>query len=404
VAITPEQVKNQEFPIRLKGYDPDLVRHFLADVAQAYRATIRDQGAQWALANISDDMAAVLRAAHDAADKVVALAEQEAAEVRLKAEAEAESILADADGYSTKVREDADTEAHRALAVLKRAQGEATTVTRDAGAARELLEAAQEQADKLLADARAEAAQLRAGEGDVVAATRNAAEADELHLLAEQRYEEAQQSAAALLHEAEARAAQVRQEADALVAERRREASEDREQARILLERTQAQADLVRREAEEQAAAVCRLAEREARSRVQKLQEQAAEIHRAAESEARDRVQAILSEAQRRLDALEVTEQQLHERIFAAQQEFQGVVQKLLGDPNATIDLTDDHPMVVLGGRMEEGDLGDSLEVFVEELHTDAPTPRYGGSRVDPGTVQRMVSAAVDRALEHSRT
>jgi hypothetical protein len=149
---------------------------------------------------------------------------------------------------------------------------------------------------------------------------------------------------------------------------------------------------------------VCRLAEREARSRVQKMQEQAAEIHRAAESEARERVQAVLSDAQRRLDSLEATEQQLHERIFAAQQEFQGVVQKLLGDPNATIDLTDDHPMVVLGGRLQEGDLGDPLEVFVEELHTDAPAPRVGGARVDPGTVQRMVSAAVDRALEHSRT
>src|SRR5262245_66655115 len=88
-----------------------MVRSFLAEVAQAYRATIRDQGAQWALSNISDDLAAVLRAAHDAAERVVTLAQTEAAEARTRAEAEAKGILSDAEAYATSVREDADEEA-----------------------------------------------------------------------------------------------------------------------------------------------------------------------------------------------------------------------------------------------------------------------------------------------------
>jgi DivIVA domain-containing protein len=399
VAITPEQVKNQEFPIRLKGYDPELVRSFLAEVAQGYRATIRDQGAQWALANISDDLAAVLRAAHDAADRVVAIAETEAAEARTRAEAEAKGIIADAESYATKAREEADAEARRALQVLKRAQGEASSVTRDAEEAKQLLDDAREQAACIVSSAQVEARKAIEAVVPDQEIARRIAETEELHTVATQRFAEAEQAAANAHTNADAVVARIRQDAEEYAANRRREATEDREKARLVLERTEEKARGLLRQAEEQASAVQRLAEREARNRVQQIHDQMAEIQRAAENEARERVQSILAEAQIRLDALEETERSLQDRISAAQREFQSIVHRLVGS-NATIDLTEQEPMVVLGGRLD-----DPLDVFVEELHSERDLPRNGdsGGRVDRLTVQRMVSAAVDRALEHSR-
>jgi DivIVA domain-containing protein len=399
VAITPEQVKNQEFPVRLKGYDPELVRSFLAEVAQAYRATIRDQGAQWALANISDDLAAVLRAAHDAADRVIAMAEMQAAEMRTRAEAEAKGIVGDAEGYATKIRDEADDEARRALQVLKRAQGEATSVTRDAEEAKHLLDEAREQAATIVSSAQTEARKVIEGVVPDEEIARRVAETEELHSVAMQRFTDAEQALAKATADAEAVAGRMRQDAEEYAANRRREATEDREKARLVLERSEEKARAVLRQAEEQASAVQRLAEREARSRVQQIHDQMAEIQRAAENEARERVQSILAEAQSRLDALEETERALQDRISAAQREFQSIVHRLVGS-NATIDLTDQEPMVVLGGRLD-----DPLDVFVEELHSERDLPRNGdsGGRVDRLTVQRMVSAAVDRALEHSR-
>jgi hypothetical protein len=241
---------------------------------------------------------------------------------------------------------------------------------------------------------------LREGASPDAETARRVAETEELHTLASQRFDEVQQSAATAMSEAEAYATRLRQEADEYSSTRRLEATEDREQARLLLERTEEQSRALLREAGEQAAAVQRLAEREARNRVQQIHDQMTEIQRAAENEARERVQGILAEAQSRLEMLEECERQLQNRISAAQREFQSIVHRLVGTTDATIDLTDEEPMVVLGGRLD-----DPLDVFVEELHSERELARNGdsGTRVDRLTVQRMVSAAVDRALEHSR-
>jgi DivIVA domain-containing protein len=304
VAITPAQVRNQEFPIRLKGYDPDTVRAFLAEVAAAYRATIRDEGAQWALHNISDDLAAVVRAAHAAAEKVLASAEDEAEACRTKAEIEAGVIRHEAEVYAERARSDADAEAARAIQVLKRTQGQAADVHRDADEAR-----------SLLADARTQAEQIIA--------------------------------------EAESRAAYVHDEAAAALATHRAEAMADREEARALLERIEARARDLLASAERDAAEIRRVATRDARARVLELHEQGEEVRATAEEQARARVAEVLREGQARLDALDATERAMQDRLQAAQQEFQEIVHRLLVSDQTTIDLTEDEPFVILDGRYD---------------------------------------------------
>jgi len=341
VAITPEQVRNQEFPVRLKGYDPDAVRAFLVEVAAAYRATIRDEGAQWALHNISDDLAAVLRAAHGAAEKVLASAEAEAAERRAKADIEAAVIRREAEEYAEQTRADADAEAARAIQVLKRTQGKAADVHRDADEVR-----------SLLADARAQAEQIVA--------------------------------------EAEARAAYVHEEAAAALAAHRAEAMADREEARELLERIEARARDLLTAAEHEAAEITRLATREARARVLEIHEQAEEVRAVAEAQARDRVAEVLRDGQQRLDELEHAERAMQDRLHEAQREFQEIVRRLLASDDTTIDLTDDEPLVVLDGRYDEGQ--------------PAGSARSGADAPGDDLVHTMVSAAVGRAADAGRT
>jgi DivIVA domain-containing protein len=188
VAITPEQVKNQEFPVRIKGYEPEAVRRFLVEVAAAYRATIRDQGAQWALANISDDLAAVLRAAHNAAEKVMTHAEADAAEVRQEADHEADTRLAAAEVESIQLLRDARGEAEvlrheaeeQARTLRERSEAQADAIRRQAEAdGRRILaesqaraeqarhdceEETRRQIDSVLADASARIDELQATE------------------------------------------------------------------------------------------------------------------------------------------------------------------------------------------------------------------------------------------------
>jgi DivIVA domain-containing protein len=342
VAITPEQVKNREFTVRLKGYDPEEVRSFLAEVAAAYRATIRDQGAQWALSNISDDMAAVLRAAHETAEKVLAQAETQADELRSRAEAAA--ALRDSE---------ADENTRLAVEVLKRAQGRADRVAQDCLDARKALEDARHQAQEIVGAALAEATGVRADVGELAERERRAADAEARLELASKQADEAKSTAATILFEAE---------------------------------QTAAQASAALTEANERAATILRAAEREARLRAQQLEEQGRQIAELSESEARVRVQAVLSEGQRQVDTLEAEEQRLRERIMSVQNAFDSVVTRLLTEDDTTLDLTDEEPMVVIGGSYaaEGGHSG--------EGPADAPPAP------DTDLVRRMVSAAVGSA------
>lgn len=370
MAITPEQVKNQEFPVRIKGYEPEAVRRFLVEVAAAYRATIRDQGAQWALANISDDLAAVLRAAHNAAEKVMTHAEADAAEVRQKADREADTRLA----------------------------------------------AAEVESIQLLRDTRGEAETLR--------------------------------------HEAEEQARTLREQAEAQADEIRRQAEAD---SRRILADTQARADQVRHESEEEtrrqidgvlADATARIDELQATERV--LETRIRTIHEEFQQLTRrmgpgttidltaDRPVVIVDERfelPEDIDDLGPDADEAHEaaraqavgrgsstRTTVEQADGAGVVHDLRGNGNghdgngnghggnghAPTGPVDQHR----GGTAGDHDVSDDeLTQFVRDLQLGSgpPTsplaahrPGDAGGRVDRSTVQRMVSAAVDRALAHS--
>lgn len=143
MAMTPEQIQHREFPVRLKGYDPDEVRRFLDQVAAVFRVAVADDEGR---APSSDgDLAQVLAAANVAADKVIADAERQASALVTKADAK---------------HARADEHAARAQKILERAQARSAAIADDCRDARQALTDAEAKAADIVAQAQEDAAEI----------------------------------------------------------------------------------------------------------------------------------------------------------------------------------------------------------------------------------------------------
>jgi DivIVA domain-containing protein len=141
--MTPEQIKHREFPVRLKGYDPDEVRRFLDQVAAVFRVAVADEGGQAPTGD--SDLAKVLAAAHEAAEKIVLDAERQAAALVAKAE----------DKHAR-----ADEHAARAKQILERAQERYATISADCNEAKQTLADAESRAADIVAAAQEDASKV----------------------------------------------------------------------------------------------------------------------------------------------------------------------------------------------------------------------------------------------------
>lgn len=128
-----EELENRAFTTKMRGYDPDEVQAFLADVAR----TLRDhkKQADRAYQAVGEEMGEMLQQARDRADAMIADAEQKAAgiladasaaaeETRSEAQAEAEETRSAAQAEATVTRGSADQDAARTRAEAERAAAE----------------------------------------------------------------------------------------------------------------------------------------------------------------------------------------------------------------------------------------------------------------------------------------
>jgi DivIVA domain-containing protein len=197
--MTPEQIKHREFPVRLKGYDPNEVRKYLDQVAAVFRVAVADDDRP--VPATEDDLTSVLVAGHEAAAKVVADAEREAA-----------SLLAKADEKHRQATEDAE----RAKHILERAQERSAVINADCHDAQQALADAEAKAEKIMADAREDASQVVLTERAEAAAREIEAR---IEIETRARLDQVDAAADAKLAELDAYVAERRSEADADAAE-----------------------------------------------------------------------------------------------------------------------------------------------------------------------------------------
>lgn len=111
--LDPDEIERREFLVSLRGYDRDEVHEFLATIAAGVRDLLGSGGGDRprTAAEIGDDftrlgqeVASLLRAAQESADRIVAEARTEADDLRGFAERDREAILTAASKLSSTVR------------------------------------------------------------------------------------------------------------------------------------------------------------------------------------------------------------------------------------------------------------------------------------------------------------
>lgn len=163
--LSPEEIKNRDFLVALRGYDKDEVVSFLHEVASQYAdlmaeaALARQNGPSGPppadpFADLGDHVASVMRAATESANQRQRESEEEAASIRRAAREEAEHAAAEA-RLELDVASDLRADAEREAAQLRSAaQEEAEQVRNEA---RQVLD----QAMEARAAVEREAAELR---------------------------------------------------------------------------------------------------------------------------------------------------------------------------------------------------------------------------------------------------
>ena len=137
MSLTPDQIADKEFLVGLRGYDQDEVRSFLRTVAEAFRSAGTPDaapaapaapagGTDWA--NLGDEIAAVLRTAHEQAATLRSDAEKEVQALRQQAEADAASTRSQADAHAEATRAEAEQARDEAGSKLAAAQDEALSL------------------------------------------------------------------------------------------------------------------------------------------------------------------------------------------------------------------------------------------------------------------------------------
>jgi len=119
MALTPEDIESRKFRTVRKGYAPDEVKAFLAEVSQA----MRPQQLRPGLVHVADEVANVLESAHRTAAEIEANARARAADLIAAEEARFESQRAEVQ----RLRAEADVELTNARAEAKRARAEIET-------------------------------------------------------------------------------------------------------------------------------------------------------------------------------------------------------------------------------------------------------------------------------------
>jgi DivIVA domain-containing protein len=158
MSLTPDEIANKEFLVGLRGYDKEEVRSFLRTVAVAFGtarqaaevappahepvveapapepepAAASSAGKDWA--ELGEEIAAVLRTAHEQAGGLRADAEAAAAAARQQAEADAAATRNAAAAEAEAVRAAAEQDRTEAAGKLAAAQAEALGLVADAQA------------------------------------------------------------------------------------------------------------------------------------------------------------------------------------------------------------------------------------------------------------------------------
>jgi DivIVA domain-containing protein len=166
------EIPHKQFTVVLRGYDRDEVDQFLAQVEEAVQDLAERAAERPSPGHVADwlggEVAAVLSAAEDAANKVRTEANDAAARVRAQAESDVREAGASAEAARSHAQRTRDEAEEAAAEIRLKAQEEAERILREARLVAERIEnAAQSRRDEILAEARQGVRELEGREKEI---------------------------------------------------------------------------------------------------------------------------------------------------------------------------------------------------------------------------------------------
>ncbi|GEK89879.1 cell division initiation protein [Alkalibacterium putridalgicola] len=115
MALTPMDIHNKEFPVRMRGYDQDEVNDYLDQIIKDYEMLLKQKKETEKKLDLAEEKLANYDQMHDSLNKSILVAQEAADRLKLNAEKEAEMIAKEANTEASNLKHDAENNADELL-------------------------------------------------------------------------------------------------------------------------------------------------------------------------------------------------------------------------------------------------------------------------------------------------
>ncbi|SFB85006.1 cell division initiation protein [Alkalibacterium subtropicum] len=115
MALTPMDIHNKEFPVRMRGYDQDEVNDYLDQIIKDYEMLLKQKKETEKKLDLAEEKLANYDQMHDSLNKSILVAQEAADRLKLNAEKEAEMIAKEASTEASNLKHEAENNADELL-------------------------------------------------------------------------------------------------------------------------------------------------------------------------------------------------------------------------------------------------------------------------------------------------
>ncbi|MFO8069099.1 MAG: DivIVA domain-containing protein [Alkalibacterium sp.] len=115
MALTPMDIHNKEFPVRMRGYDQDQVNDYLDQIIKDYEMLLKQKKEMEKKLVLAEEKLANYDQMHDSLNKSILVAQEAADRLKLNAEKEAEMIAKEAGTEASNLKHEAENNADELL-------------------------------------------------------------------------------------------------------------------------------------------------------------------------------------------------------------------------------------------------------------------------------------------------
>lgn len=133
MALTPMDIHNKEFSVKMRGYDQDQVNDYLDQIIKDYELLLKQKKETEKKLEFAEEKLASYDQMQDSLNKSIIVAQDAADRLKENAEREAEMISKEAENKASNVRQDAENHADQ---LLKEAVGKARKIEEETEALR----------------------------------------------------------------------------------------------------------------------------------------------------------------------------------------------------------------------------------------------------------------------------